>query len=238
MVVARRCVQTALVVVSVMAVACGGSGDESSSGGEPNVSTTLPAGATPGLDDYTKDGTLDPTCGTQDFGGGLVLRKPCYVRAVHEPPDGVTLVEGSLFAYNAEVDIDTPGISGDLLLARDEAGRATVIVTFNSDNLFDVNSSEVRSPTTMDATIELINRRWPNSDLQVRGHTDGTAGAAASQRLSDARAMAAKAYLEAHGIEAREITTVGLGATQPFAEEDTAEGRKFNRRVEIVVRVV
>ena len=73
--------------------------------------------------------------------------------------------------------------------------------------------------------------------IQVRGHTDGTAGANVGQRLSDARALAAKTYLEEHGLEAKEITTIGLGSTQPLAEETNAEARKFNRRVEIVVRI-
>ena len=226
----------ALVALTLgsLGAACGGGSDGSD---DAAPSTTVPADATPGLDDYSRDGTLDPTCGTQDFGGGLVLRKPCYVRTAHEPPRGVTLVEGSLFAYNGEVDIDTPGLSGDVLLARDEAGTAVAIVTFNSDNLFAVGSSEIASPTTMDATIELINRRWPNNVIQVRGHTDGTAGANVGQRLSDARALAAKTYLEEHGLEAKEITTIGLGSTQPLAEETNAEARKFNRRVEIVVRI-
>jgi hypothetical protein len=232
----RTVLGAALLVVAVLAAGCGGS-DGNDTTDEGSASTTVPADATPGLDDYSDDGTLDPTCGLQDFGGGLVLRKPCYVRTAHEPPHGVTLIEGSLFAYNGEIDIDTPGISGDLLLARDEAGVPVVIVTFNSDNLFAVNSSEVASPGTMDATIRLINTRWPNNALQVRGHTDATAGALASQRLSDARAAAAKAYLEEHGINAKEITAVGLGATQPLAKEDNAEARKFNRRVEIVLRI-
>ena len=207
----------------------GGDGDDSS--------TTLPPGATPGLDDYSGDGELDPTCGTQDFGEGLVLRKPCEVATPNEPPEGVTLVPGSLFGYNGSTDIPLDGISGSLLLARDEAGVETVIVTFNSDNLFEINSSEVRSPDTMDNTIKLINQRWPNSTLQVRGHTDGTGGANANQRLSLARAESTKNYMVEHGLKAKSIATVGLGATQPFAREDNDEARKFNRRVEIVIRV-
>jgi outer membrane protein OmpA-like peptidoglycan-associated protein len=211
-------------------------GDDPSDEGDDS-STTLPPGATPGLDDYGGDGEKDPTCGTQDFGGGLVLRKPCEVATPNEPPEGVTLVDGSLFAYNGSIDIDLTGISGSLLLARDEAGIETIIVTFNSDNLFEVNSSEVRSPETMDNTIKLINQRWPDSTLQVRGHTDGTGGVNANQRLSEARAVSTKTYMESHGLKAKSITTVGLGATQPFAKEDSDDARRFNRRVEIVVRV-
>lgn len=216
-----------------------GDGDDASddSSDDSDSSTTLPPGATAGLDDYGGDGELDPTCGTQDFGAGLVLRKPCEVATPNEPPQGVTLVDGSLFGYNGSTDIPLDGISGSLILARDEAGIETVIVTFNSDNLFAISSSEISSTDTMDNTIKLINERWPNSTLQVRGHTDGTGGANANQRLSEARAASTKAYLEEHGIKAKSITTAGLGATQPFAKEDNDEARQFNRRVEIVIRV-
>ena len=194
-------------------------------------------GGTVGLDDYDGDGRKDHTCGTQDFGGGLVLRKPCEVNTPNEPPEGVTLVDGSLFGYNGSTDIPLDNISGSLLLARGEAGDAVVIVTFNTDNLFEVNSSDVASPDTMDGVIVLLNKRWPNSKVQVRGHTDGTGGVNANQTLSERRATSIKTYLEQHGLKASEITTVGLGATQPFAKENSEAARQFNRRVEIVVRV-
>jgi outer membrane protein OmpA-like peptidoglycan-associated protein len=252
----------ALVAV-LLAGACGGGGDDgdggSAAGNDDETATTaasdddssttapdegdsddenpLPPGATPGLDDYDGDGRKDPTCGTQDFGGGLVLRKPCEANTPNEPPEGVTLVDGSLFGYNGSTDIPLDNISGSLLLARGEAGEAIVIVTFNSDNLFEVNRSEVASPDTMEGVIALLNKRWPNSKVQVRGHTDGTGGANANQTLSERRAASVKAYLVEHGLKAAEITTVGLGATQPFAKENSEAARQFNRRVEIVVRV-
>jgi outer membrane protein OmpA-like peptidoglycan-associated protein len=209
--------------------------DSDDGGGGDDSSTTLPPGATAGLDDYDGDGELDPTCGTKDFGGGLVLRVPCKAQTPNEPPEGVTLVEGSLFGFNGSTDIDLSGISGSLILSRDAAGLEVVIVTFNTDNLFEVSSANINSPDTMDNTIKLINKRWPGSKILVRGHTDGTGGATANQTLSDKRAASAKKYLEEHGLQAKEVTAVGLGATQPLAKEDSDAARQFNRRVEIVV---
>ena len=40
---------------------------------EPAPEVSLPPGAQPGLDDYNGDGTPDPTCTTQDFGGDLMV---------------------------------------------------------------------------------------------------------------------------------------------------------------------
>jgi outer membrane protein OmpA-like peptidoglycan-associated protein len=203
----------------------------------------LPAGAVQGLDDYDGDGVLDPTCGTQDFGAGLVLRIPCEIGTANEPEQGSRLVKGSLYRLPGSTDIDLTGISGSLLLARDEAGTKVVIAVFNSDNLFATGSDEIGSTDTMDNTIKLINSTFPGGAIQVRGHTDATGSASANQALSERRAGAARQYLLDHRVDATGVTAVGLGSSQPLAEEANPdgspdpEGQAFNRRVEIVVRL-
>ncbi len=205
--------------------------------------TTLPAGGVAGLDDYDGDGELDPTCGTQDFGAGLVLRIPCQIITANEPEQGSTLVAKSLFRLPGSTDIDLQGISGSLVLARDTTGAKVVIVVFNTDALFETGSADIGSTDTLDATIRLINSLYPRSALQVRGHTDSTGSASANQTLSDSRAASVSEYLTTHGVNAASVTSVGLASTQPLAEErnpdgsDNAAGMQFNRRVEIVLRV-
>ncbi|MDQ1377997.1 MAG: OmpA-OmpF porin, family [Acidimicrobiaceae bacterium] len=205
--------------------------------------TTVPAGAVAGLDDYDGDGALDPTCGTQDFGANLVLRIPCAINTASEPPTGTTLVTGSLFRLPSSTDINLDGISGSLLLARDVAGAKVVIFVFNSDALFDTGSATIASADTLNGIIRVINDRYPHSAIQVRGHTDSTGPAAANQSLSERRAANARDYLSGHNLDAAEITSVGLGSTVALTEEkkpdgsDSPEGRAFNRRVEVVVRI-
>ena len=247
----------ATVAAAVFASACGGGDgedaasfnevDRATTTAEPSAETTttqgarqpeqLPPGATPGLDDYAGDGELDPTCGTRDFGAGLVLRVPCEASTPSEPPEGVTLVDGSLFGFNGSIDINLDGISGSLLLARDEAGTRVAIFTNNSDALFDSGSDQIKEPETLDGTIRVINEHFPDSRIQVRGHTDSVGSASSNQALSERRAANVLTYLRDHGIRADEQTSVGLGSTQPFAVENNDEGRAFNRRVEIVLRV-
>jgi outer membrane protein OmpA-like peptidoglycan-associated protein len=242
----------ALAAIMVLACACsgGGSGGKPSTGATSETPTTLagespsslPPGATPGLDDYDGDGTLDPTCGTQDFGAGLVLRIPCEIRTANEPESGTTLVKDSLFRLPGSTDIDLTGISGSLVLARDAGGAKVVIVVFNTDNLFETGSADIGSTDTLDGTIRLLNTRYPKATVQVRGHTDSTGSATANQALSERRAATVRDYLTAHGLNATQVTSVGLGSAQPLAEEhtptgaDNPEGQRFNRRVEIVVR--
>jgi outer membrane protein OmpA-like peptidoglycan-associated protein len=250
----------AMVLVAGVGGACGGSGSKSSAGGATGSSssapdattgtttggassdTTLPPGAVPDLDDYDGDGQPDPTCGTQDFGAGLVLRIPCAITTASGVEEGTRLVPGSLYRLPSSTDIDLTGISGSLVLARDAAGAKVVIVVFNTDGLFELGSAEIGSADTLDGIIRLIDQLYPGSTIQVRGHTDSTGSASANQSLSERRAAAVQDYLSAHGVDAARITAVGLGSTTPLAEErdasgaDSVEGRRFNRRVEIVIR--
>ncbi len=253
---AARCLL--LVLAAGLLAACGGLGSDSDSARPTGTTaeegtavvdattvdepaTSLPPGAIPGLDDYDGDGELDPTCGTQDFGAGLVLRIPCRIATDNTPEEGTTLVKDSLYRLPGSTDIDLTGISGSLVLARDVAGAKVVIVVFNSDNLFETGSADIGSTDTVDATIRLINGRWPGSRIQVRGHTDSTGSAAANQTLSEQRAASVRDYLRDHGVNATDVTSVGLGSSRPLTEErepdgsPDPEGMRFNRRVEIAI---
>ena len=95
---------------------------------------------------------------------------------------------------------------------------------------------------------ETVRRRLDNvagvlanerSDVKVEviGHTDSVGSAEYNQVLSEKRADAVKAYLVAHGIAAERISVSGYGESRPRASNDTIEGRRLNRRVEIKVPV-
>jgi outer membrane protein OmpA-like peptidoglycan-associated protein len=202
----------------------------------PAEAASLPPGAQPGQDDYDGDGAPDPTCSTQDFGGGLVLRIPCHIGNAHDPENGTRLVQDSLYRLPS-LEADLTGISGSLVTARDTAGARVVIVVFNSDNLFATGSDQVNESNTLDATIRLINTRFAGGAIQVRGHTDGTGSAAANQALSERRAATVRAYLTGHGVQSSAVTAIGFGSTRPLVEEANPEGRAFNRRVELAIRL-
>lgn len=72
--------------------------------------------------------------------------------------------------------------------------------------------------------------------LLVAGNTDGQGDAAANVALSKARAEAVKAELVKLGVAAANITTVGNGETKPIGDNNTADGRNQNRRVDISVQ--
>jgi outer membrane protein OmpA-like peptidoglycan-associated protein len=71
--------------------------------------------------------------------------------------------------------------------------------------------------------------------LLVEGHTDSQGSATKNNELSQARAESVRQQLITNGISADKIRAQGLGSSRPVADNNTAEGRANNRRVEIVV---
>lgn len=67
--------------------------------------------------------------------------------------------------------------------------------------------------------------------LQVQGHTDNQGNARLNRQLSYQRAVAVCTYLAAHGIAASRLQPLGLGDTQPVADNREPAQRPRNRRV-------
>ena len=89
---------------------------------------------------------------------------------------------------------------------------------------------------TLAKVAELIDA-YPGRPVLIRGHTDGLGEAAYNRALSADRAEAVRDYLAGRfRIDAERIEVEGLGESRPLASNATAEGRRANRRVEIVIR--
>lgn len=78
--------------------------------------------------------------------------------------------------------------------------------------------------------------QYPNSRIEVVGHTDNTGSAALNADLSQRRAQSVAGILAAAGVSPARLIATGASYTQPVASNDTAEGRARNRRVEILIR--
>ncbi len=73
-----------------------------------------------------------------------------------------------------------------------------------------------------------------DTDFVVSGHTDSTGPEAYNQGLSERRAASVKKWLVSNGIPASRLKTVGYGETRAKYDNGTKEGRKLNRRVELM----
>jgi outer membrane protein OmpA-like peptidoglycan-associated protein len=112
-----------------------------------------------------------------------------------------------------------------------------LLVAFPGDVLFDTGSSAL-SPGAygrLDQLADSLNR-YPDTDVIVKGHTDGSGDEGYNQTLSEQRADAVRRYLIGRGVASARITSVGFGESMPLATNATPEGRQQNRRVEIELR--
>ncbi len=80
-------------------------------------------------------------------------------------------------------------------------------------------------------------RLFGDPDVIVEGHTDSTGSDALNEHLSKKRAMAVRDYLVANEtVDPYQIVSVGYGSKKPIASNETKDGRKMNRRIDVVIQ--
>ena len=107
-------------------------------------------------------------------------------------------------------------------------------------NMGDVLFATGKADLNTDARIALaklsgIVLNYPTLKLAIGGYTDSTGSADFNMMLSQARADSVLDYLATQGLEASMLSAQGYGMDDPVADNSTAQGRRKNRRVEIVV---
>lgn len=112
-----------------------------------------------------------------------------------------------------------------------------LIVTMPQDILFAVDSATLRGDIEADiASLAQSLLEYPNSTVDIIGHTDNTGEASYNQQLSTRRAAAVTSILIRNGVPSNRIRSFGRGENEPVASNLTEEGRRQNRRVEVVIR--
>lgn len=113
---------------------------------------------------------------------------------------------------------------------------SAILVNLPDGVTFDVASYTLKPTfrTTLDQVAESL-IRYPNSLIDVYGHTDSTGSDAYNQTLSENRARTVAGYLQSRGVPAARIRSQGFGETMPIADNATEAGRTKNRRVEIKI---
>lgn len=77
--------------------------------------------------------------------------------------------------------------------------------------------------------------QFPETRVQIAGHTDSIGSDAANLQLSQQRANSVRTYLASTGVNAQRMQAVGYGESRPIADNGTEYGRAQNRRVEITL---
>ncbi len=115
-------------------------------------------------------------------------------------------------------------------------GGNAILVNLPDGVTFDVGSAVIQPAfrTTLDSVSNNLTQ-YPNSIIDVYGHTDSTGSDSFNQRLSEQRAQAVTNYMVSRGVASARVRWQGFGETQPIADNTTEFGRSRNRRVEIKI---
>jgi len=112
----------------------------------------------------------------------------------------------------------------------------SLVVTMPQDILFRTDSANLSPTIRADLRVLASHlKKYPNSNVQVIGHTDNQGAASYNLNLSRQRAAAVTDVFLNQGVPAYRVTAIGRGEDQPVASNLTPEGRAQNRRVEVVI---
>jgi outer membrane protein OmpA-like peptidoglycan-associated protein len=108
---------------------------------------------------------------------------------------------------------------------------------FSGEVLFATNSAVIESQSKPYLNkIAAVLKDHSGEAVEVSGHTDNQGNDASNQSLSQRRSESVRAYLIKRGAKAEALTPVGYGETQPRETNDTAKGRRRNRRIEFKIK--
>lgn len=109
-----------------------------------------------------------------------------------------------------------------------------IAVTFPEGLLFDFDSDQVTSAARENLRkLAASLQKYPDTRMLIVGHTDSQGTDAYNMDLSERRAAAGAGYIVGEGVDRARVSAAGRGETEPIATNDSADGRRQNRRVEI-----
>ena len=145
-------------------------------------------------------------------------------------------------AKKKAVSLFAPDVkSNKITITSDERG---LIITLLSDNFFEEGSAELNINDTRETLLRLADffrsDELKDRRFRIEGHTDNTPVAENSKfpsnwELSATRAVNVLHYLADYGVRENDFSVAGYSDTRPKFSNDTAEGRAYNRRVDIVI---
>ncbi|MBK9108609.1 MAG: OmpA family protein [Saprospiraceae bacterium] len=111
-----------------------------------------------------------------------------------------------------------------------------IVVEFSSSVLFAFDKSNLSNDakSNLDKLVTVLNT-YPDTDIEIQGHTDSKGSKSYNQNLSVQRASAVSSYLITKNVTSRRLSVIGFGEMLPKYLNDNDDGRDKNRRVEFLV---
>lgn len=135
-----------------------------------------------------------------------------------------------------QMDNQAAELASDLPEATVQRVGEGITVTFPAGLLFGFGSDHLRSAASDNlGQLAASLKTYPTTRILIVGHTDSDGSARYNRDLSNRRASSTANFITTEGVDRARISTVGRGATEPIATNDSDEGRRQNRRVEIAI---
>ncbi|NBF40938.1 MAG: flagellar motor protein MotB [Spirochaetes bacterium] len=145
-------------------------------------------------------------------------------------------------ARRQAVSIFEPEVrSNEVRITQDERG---LVVSLASDAFFETASAELNIEASRDVFIKLSELLQSDAvadrKFRIEGHTDSIPTAPGGQwetnwELSTARSLSVLRLLRDYGVPEERFQVMGVADTVPLVSNDTAEGRAYNRRVDVII---
>ncbi|MDP2175726.1 MAG: OmpA family protein [Bacteroidota bacterium] len=128
-----------------------------------------------------------------------------------------------------EIKRDVPGVTVE------RVGEG-ITIEFASNILFgfDNYGLTTEAQSGLNKLIAILDK-YPDTDIEIHGHTDSKGSDSYNMTLSKKRAKAVSSYLINHRIASSRIKTIGFGEREPKYSNDTEDGQSKNRRVEFAI---
>ncbi len=111
-----------------------------------------------------------------------------------------------------------------------------ILVELNDKILFDFDKSDLTSEakTNLNKFIVVL-QEYPETNIEIQGHTDNVGTESYNKSLSKRRANAVNAYLISKGLRSGRLSTKGFGELAPAYDNNNPDGPALNRRVDFLI---
>lgn len=111
-----------------------------------------------------------------------------------------------------------------------------IVIEFKEKVLFGFDRSDLSTSAqgNLDRLANIL-QKYPDTNIEVIGHTDDKGTDGYNQALSERRANSVASYIRTKGINSSRVTTRGMGESDPKIANDSEANRAENRRVEFVI---
>ena len=129
----------------------------------------------------------------------------------------------------AEIEAEVPGV-------RVERVGEGIVIEFKNEVLFGFDKFNIQSNAkeSLDNLVTILNK-YPDTNIEIHGHTDSQGTEKYNKSLSERRAKAVSDYLKSNEIDGKRLAVKAFGEEMPVQTNETEDGRAKNRRVEFAI---